>query len=99
MTETPMPESTVRRYTRKPLDADALQWTGKNADAMAAFLGSHFDYDPEADGEECASVLTSKHSTWQYVYPSWWALLASGGVVMVMNDADFTATFKAVDRG
>jgi hypothetical protein len=94
-----MAETAARRYTRLPIEVAAVEWTGANAAEMTAFLGALFDYDPEADGAECAAVLTSKHASWQYVYPGWRALLGPGGSVSVMDGDDFTAMFVAVDGG
>lgn len=87
-----MAESAGRRFTRKPLEVAAVQWTGSNPEELTALLGGHFGM---YDGDD-VEVLTSKHSSWTPIERGDWAVLGPGGSVAVMDDDDFTAMFAAV---
>lgn len=91
-----MPEPVA--YRRKPAEATALQWIGpESADAMSAFLGADFMYDPEGEGEDVAALCSSKHSNWVSLYAGDWAVRGEDGSLRKLDADDFGEQFEAVD--
>jgi hypothetical protein len=59
---------TVTRYRKRPVEVDAIQWTGDNEAELITFTGNRFEaLEPEDradDPEITAQVLDVLHSTW-----------------------------------
>jgi hypothetical protein len=90
MTETPA------RYRQRPIEADAIQWTGSNADALRAFAGIDFDtIDPEdriEDPDQDAQLLVEA-SHWVGIRPGDWVLKFEGYFV-AKSDVPFRAVWE-----
>ncbi len=63
--------TTVTRYRKKPVEVDAIQWTGSNIDDLIDFTGGNFLLVDPGEGlapEITAKVYDELHSTWVLVY-------------------------------
>lgn len=71
------PTTTTARY-RCAEEAEAVQWTGSNAEQLRTFCGSDFDtIDPEDRGEdpdETAAVRSHTHGGWIGLTPGDWVV-------------------------
>lgn len=85
-------------YRRRPAVIEAIQWTDTNPDELTAFAGQRFmPLEPDErtdDPEATASVLTSKHSSWELLYPGQWVLKDDQGRVSIWYDEEFRATYE-----
>jgi hypothetical protein len=90
MTETPA------RYRQRPIEAEAVQWTGHNADALRAFAGIDFDtIDPAdriEDPDQDAQLLVEA-SHWVGIRPGDWVLKFEGYFV-AKSDVPFRAVWE-----
>lgn len=85
---------TAQSFRRKPEQVQAAQWRGDNAEEMTALAGPDFDYDTEGDGD--AALRTSKHSSWEPLYVSDWAVRGPGGSLARVDAQDFAAQYEPV---
>lgn len=80
-TETRMPGPAL--YRRRPIDMEAIQWTGDNAAELHAFAGSRFAEVPAEDRgddpDETAQLLESTHSSWVGLLVGDWVGKVDGG--------------------
>lgn len=81
-----MPDSTVRRYMRRPLEVAAIRYDGANERDLYTLLGSYFGAFKSAP-----QVLT-RHG-WTPIRVGQVVLLGPGGVVEVMDGAEFDAQY------
>ncbi|MGW3135940.1 hypothetical protein [Streptomyces sp. NPDC001139] len=92
MTETP------QRFLHRTEEAEAVQWTGTNADRLRAFCGPDFDtIDPEdrtEDPDETAAVRTHPHGGWLGLTPGDWVLKVGEGRFTALRDAEFRAAWE-----
>lgn len=65
------------RYRKRPVEIEALRWTGSNEEAMHIFAGANFNVltlPCEEDGDATAQVLDALHSTWVLLYTGDWII-------------------------
>ncbi|MFF4834064.1 hypothetical protein [Streptomyces sp. NPDC001315] len=96
MTNTPDPQAL--RYRQRPIECDAIQWTGSNADALRAFAGPDFDtIDPEdrIDDPDQDAQLLVEASHWVGIRPTDWVLKFEGYFV-AKRDETFRAVWEPV---
>lgn len=90
------------RVRKKPIEVDAVRWTGHNAAELHDFTGSHFSVlDPEDrtncdDPEATAQVLDVLHSTWVLVYDGDWIIRGVQGEHYPCRSDVFDATYEQV---
>lgn len=71
---------TAVKLRKKPVEVEAVQWTGNNADELEEFTGGQFNVLDREDREnsddpECtAEVFDDLHSTWVGVKTGQWVL-------------------------
>lgn len=44
----------MKRYTKKPVTIEAVQWTGENLQELKDFVGSRLDYNIQYDAREAS---------------------------------------------
>ncbi|WP_328436951.1 hypothetical protein OHA71_06595 [Streptomyces sp. NBC_00444] len=91
-----MTDPTADRY-RCAEEAEAVQWTGSNADALRAFCGSDFDtIDPEdrsEDPDETAAVRSHSHGGWLGLKPGDW-VVKHADHFSTASDEEFRAAWE-----
>ncbi|KIF67589.1 hypothetical protein HY68_01405 [Streptomyces sp. AcH 505] len=70
-------------YRRRPIEMEAVQWTGDNTAEMTAFAGTCFAEVPAEDRgddpDETAQLLESTHSSWVGLLVGDWVGKVDGG--------------------
>lgn len=89
---------TPDRY-RRTSEAEALQWTGSNADQLRALCGADFgEIAPEdrvEDPDQTAAVRTNPHGGWLGLKPGDWVLKHAGHFTTA-SDEEFRAEWEPV---
>ena len=90
-------------YRPRPIDIEAIQWTGTNADQMRAFAGAAFDEIPPEDRTEDADATAqiSDFSEWRLLCPGDW-VIRRGEDFEAMGREEFAETYEPAeeaDRG
>lgn len=68
------------RFQKKPVEVEAIRWTGDNADELDKFTDGRFnmldreDRDNADDPDWTAQVFDDLHSTWVGVYTGQWII-------------------------
>lgn len=86
---------------KKPVEIQAIQWTGDNADAVEEFADGRLfmelderdranSDDPEATGQ----VFDRLHSTWVLVYTGDWIIRGVQGEFYPCRDSVFRETYE-----
>ncbi|WP_190172973.1 hypothetical protein [Streptomyces mirabilis] len=92
-----MPDTTnPQRYRQRPLETEAIQWTGHNADALRAFAGIDFATIDPADRTEdldCDAQLLVEASHWVGIQPTDWVLRFEGYFI-AKSDVPFRAVWE-----
>lgn len=87
-------------YQKKPLQIEAVQWTGDNAQEMEAFAGESFDTNAlrlglaAATGD--AAIYDLLHRTWILVKLSDWVLRGVRGEFYPCDKEVFAQTYEKV---
>lgn len=84
-------------YRKRPIEVQAIQWTGDNADAITAWTGNRFDVlDPEdrADNpDHTAQLLVDANSVWVGIETGEWILRDRKGFYPCKADV-FAETYE-----
>ena len=81
----------MTKYIRIPVEVEAVQWTGSNLDEVKAMW-------PDVYSEVlCMRQLTVGENR-VMVLPGKWAVEVSPGRVWDFSDAEFRATYRAVEE-
>lgn len=68
----------ITRFRKRPVEVEAIQWTGDNEAELDAFTCGQFQaLDPEDrsdDPDMTGSVFDKLHSTWVGVYTGQWVI-------------------------
>lgn len=84
-------------FRKKPIDVEAIQWTGGNLPQMQAFTSLQFSEIPEADRgvepELTAEVFDKLHSTWVKLRTGDWILKGTQGEFYPCARAVFESTY------
>jgi hypothetical protein len=89
-------------YRKKPVEVQAIQWTGDNARALVEFTGKKFDVFTEPcqeDLDATASVFDMLHSTWVLCYTGDWIIRGIRGEFYPCRDDVFRETYEEVFGG
>jgi hypothetical protein len=90
------------KFRKKPVEVDAVQWTGTNAFEIDDFTGSLFDVLTPRDRADCddaeatARVFDILHSTWVLVRDGDWIIRGLQGEFYPCRSEVFEATYEAV---
>lgn len=83
-----------QRFRKRPVVVEAIQWTGTNRDAVAAFLGDVLEFD-DADGRDLVAVATLEGV--MRAEPGDWLVRGIAGEFYPCDRAIFSQTFDPVD--
>lgn len=84
-------------YRTRPHPAEAIQWTGDNADEVRALTNRFAPVDPEDRGDDpdmTGQLLDSEHSAWIGVHNGQWIVRDHLGDVRRMEDGEFAETYE-----
>ena len=93
------------RFRKKPVEVDAVQWTGANAQEVNLFArgsGPGFDVLSDMDRGNCndpeatAQVFDVLHSTWVLVYTGDWIIRGVKNELYPCRDEVFQETYEPV---
>lgn len=88
-------------YRNKPIEVQAIQWTGDNAAAVSAWTGSRFDVlDPEDRGDNpdhTAQLLVDANSVWLGIQTGEWIIKDRKGFYPCKADV-FAETYEQETR-
>lgn len=90
-------------FRKKPVEVEAFQWTGSNAEHIQALTGPDnfyaLDEDDRAnctDPDATATVYDKLHSTWMLVFDGQWIIKGIKGEFYACADDVFRETYEAV---
>lgn len=89
----------VTRWRKRPVEVEAVQWTGTNLAEVQVFAGGgYFDaVDPEdrtEDPDQTAEVYDKLHGTWVHVYDGQWIIRGVRGELYPCAGDVFAATYE-----
>lgn len=88
------------RYRKRPVEVEAVRWTGDNADELDAFAGDRFDpagmLTMTFGGDIDAAVYDVLHSTWVRVSRGQWVIRGVQGEFYPCADDVFRATYESI---
>jgi hypothetical protein len=90
------------RVRKRPVEVDAVQWTGANVAEVEAFAGPNFQTftpdNPYADDPDAtAAVRDDLHGgTWVPMYDGDWVVRGVRGEMYPVRAEVFTETYEAV---
>ncbi len=92
------------RFRKRPVEVEAVQWTGDNADEVKAFVGlrdngeSRFLLPSEITGVwEDAHVYDELHDTWVTVYVGQWVVKGVRGEFYPIDQTVLDETYEPVE--
>lgn len=94
--------STPITARKKPVEIQAMQWTGDNEADLADFTGSRFAALDSADRANCddpeatGQVFDELHSTWVLTYTGDWIIRGVKGEFYPCRDEVFQETYEQV---
>lgn len=90
----------IKRYVKRPIEVEAVQWRGDNKAEIIEFAGSVFhalDEDERtADLDATALVRDHLHNSWIFVYTGDWILKGIKGEFYPCNSEVFENTYDEV---
>jgi hypothetical protein len=90
------------RFRKKPVEIEAVQWTGDNEDELHTFTAGQFyatDDDDRANSEDpeaTASVFDVLHSTWVLVYTGQWVIRGVKGEFYPIAEDVLAETYERI---
>lgn len=91
------------RFRKKPVEIQAVRWTGGNDADLDQFAGDYFAALDEQDRANCndpeatAQIFDALHSTWVLVYDGNWIIRGVKGEFYPCRDDIFRETYEVVD--
>ncbi|OKI47219.1 hypothetical protein [Micromonospora sp. CB01531] len=89
-------------FRKKPVEIQAMQWTGENSGDLYRFAAGHFavmdeqDRANSDDPEATAQIFDVLHSTWVLVYTGDWIIRGVKGEMYPCRPDVFEATYEPV---
>lgn len=94
--------STPTKFRKKPVEIEAVQWTGHNADEVEAFApGKWWTVEPEdavEDPDITAEVYDELHSTWVGMKTGQWVIRGVKGEFYPIAEDVLAETYERVSR-
>jgi hypothetical protein len=90
------------KFRKRPIEIEAVRWTGDNAVQLNIFAGSQFDVLDERDRansddpEATAQIFDVLHSTWVLVQTGDWIIRGVQGEFYPCRTDVFEATYEPV---
>lgn len=95
-----MTNSAIRRFRKKPVVVEAVQWTGRNLEELKAFTNNQFDtVAPEEaadDPQITAEVWDFLHASWVGVKTGDWVIKGVKGEFYPCDNEGFRETYDEV---
>lgn len=95
--------SAPRRFRKKPVEIEAIRWTGDNAAEVKSFVGyrdngeSRFLLPSEITGRwEHPAVWEDNHAQWIGVLPGYWVVRGTQGEFYPCDPDAFAATYEPI---
>lgn len=91
------------RFRKRPVEVDAWQWCGDNADELAVFAGPNFAVLDDEDRANCndpeatAQIFDRLHATWVLVYTRDWIVRGIRGEYYPIKDDVLWDTYEAAE--
>ncbi|MFA7265116.1 MAG: hypothetical protein WC054_02290 [Candidatus Nanopelagicales bacterium] len=87
----------AQRFRKKPVEVEAMQWTGSNRNALFDFTGGLFGRvhpeDRTDDPDQTGEIFVGANSVWVGVEDGEWIIHDSGGFYPCKPDI-FEATYE-----
>jgi hypothetical protein len=88
------------RFRKKPVEVQAVQWTGDNEAELVAFAGVDFQAvcpeDRGDDPDQTAAVMDTLHNTWVRVYTGQWIIKGVKGEFYPIAEDVLAETYEPV---
>lgn len=94
----------MTQFRKRPIEIEAVQWTGSNAAELDHFAASHFTVLDEQERTHCddpdatAQIFDVLHSTWVPMQTNDWALRGIQGEFYPCRADVFEATYERVEH-
>lgn len=92
----------MKKYRKKPVVIEAIQFTGSNHDEISEFAPGYFNEvhpdDRSDDPEVTAEIFDNLHSTWVGVKDGQWIIKGVKGEFYPCAADVFQQTYEAVDE-
>jgi hypothetical protein len=91
------------KFRKKPIEVEAVRWTGSNAEEVRALAGTLFDVLDEQDRassddpEATAQIYDALHSTWVLVQTGDWIIKGVQGEFYPCRTEVFEATYEVAE--
>jgi hypothetical protein len=86
----------VRTFRKRPVEIQAVQWTGDNETELAEFTGGRFEATSERyDPELTAAVYDELHSSWVQLRTGDWVARGVEGEFYPVADRILAVTYEA----
>ena len=88
------------RFRSKPVEIEAIQFTGNNGEEVTEFAESNFyvlDEEAPEDPEATAAVFDKIHSTWILVYDTNWIIRGTKGEYYPCDAEVFYQKYELID--
>lgn len=90
------------KFRKRPVEVEAVRWTGDNEAELSAFAGSCFEaVDPEDrddDPDMTGSIYDKLHSTWVKVYTGQWVIKGIRGEFYPIDEMVLAETYDQVSE-
>jgi hypothetical protein len=88
----------VTRYRKRPVEVEAVQWTGANTDEVRAFLGTDFlGHMEDAGSGRLSRVTVATREGSLVAKPGDWLIRGIQGEHYPVADDIFLATYELVE--
>jgi len=89
----------VHVYRKRPIEVQAVRWTGRNTKEVESFAGLDFEVLDEPvpeDSQATAQVFDALHSTWVLLYTGDWIIRGIQGEFYPVRHAVFLESYEMV---
>lgn len=85
-----------RRFRKKPVEVEAVQWLGDNEAEIKELTGESFRYNAEFSINNVAMVYDRLHDSWINVFPGQWVVKGVQGEFYPIDEAVLDQTYSAL---
>lgn len=91
-------KSMIRKFRKKPVEIEAVRWTGDNSDELKEFAVACFRPPLSFDSVRTASVYDRLHDTWIQVYAGQWVVKGIAGEFYPIADDILELSYEPVEE-